>query len=378
MREGLLDMLMVGGGYMPYGARVREFIGMAHRYGIHAYPCQNHYIEPESMHSIASDFWALGADGFYMFNYGGVSPESPKYPCLYQLGNPETLAGLDKRFNADKGCSIKYVGYTNPPSQFPTAIVGGEPVELVVGDDLAALQRAGTEMRLNLHVSVSGMNTLTSLDDLVRNAVSKERIGLQINGVEVPAALIRRLDATTFLAAVEGRYFVNGSNWIRVYPGTGSVGSLAAAVTDLTLIADYPPLAAPPAAAAAAPAPSTDVLIKPSSGLPMSFFGTSVGTSKALTFEVGKAPAEFTALQVALVMADVDAPAEVSITFNGAALTVPEDLLSDTGPRAGTMELPLGQLRQGTNEMTFTFASDLNGSTAGFDVNDALLVLTPK
>gem|GEM_PF-3063731 len=379
LREGLLDMLMVGGGYMPYGARLHEFIDMAHRYGINAYPCQNHYIDPEPMRSIASGFWALGGDGFYMFNYGGVSPETPRYQCLYQLGGPTTLAGLDKVFQADKGCSIKYVGYTNPPSQFPAPVVGGAPVELVVGDDLAALAAAGTPMRLHLVVSVTGMNTLTSLEDLVTHKLSKEKIGLQINGVAVPDAQIRRLDATRYAAEVEGRCFVNGSNWIRVCPGPGSVGSLEAAVTDMRLTVDYAPFAAEPVAAEPAAAPSNDVLIKPASDLPMSFFDTGVGTSKTVVFEVGRAPAEFKAVRAALVLADVDATEEVRVSFNGgAALTVPDPLLSDTGPRAGTLELPFGQLRQGRNELTFTFASDLNGTTGGFDVNDALLVLTPK
>ena len=46
MKEGLLDLLIVGGGYMPYAGRLQTFVDLAHRYGIPAYPCINHFREP--------------------------------------------------------------------------------------------------------------------------------------------------------------------------------------------------------------------------------------------------------------------------------------------------------------------------------------------
>ena len=51
LKEGLLDFLVVGGGYMPYASRLKELIDLAHRYGVPAYPCINHFQDPVKMRS---------------------------------------------------------------------------------------------------------------------------------------------------------------------------------------------------------------------------------------------------------------------------------------------------------------------------------------
>ena len=109
MQEGLLDLLIVGGGYMPYAGRLQTFVDLAHRYGIPAYPCINHFREPVAMRSLASNFWALGADGVYLFNYFGVgsgmeggrmvpqvSDPAERRKVLSQMGDPASLRGLEK------------------------------------------------------------------------------------------------------------------------------------------------------------------------------------------------------------------------------------------------------------------------------------------
>ena len=56
LKEGLLDLLMVGGGYMPYAGRLKEFVDMAHSYGIPAYPSINHLDSPIEAVSKVSNF----------------------------------------------------------------------------------------------------------------------------------------------------------------------------------------------------------------------------------------------------------------------------------------------------------------------------------
>jgi hypothetical protein len=225
LKEGLLDMLMVGGGYMPYGGRLQQFIDMAHRYGVHAYPCMNHYKEPEQMRSVAAGFWALGADGFYLFNYGGVKDSDPRRRCLDEIGDPAALVGLDKRFVADTGCSINYVGHTNPPSQFPRRIVGSHPVELVVGDDLAG----GPSVRATLFVKVT-------------EVPEDESIAIRVNGRQLPADRVARPDESTFHIDVPPGFFTRGINHVQVAPGPGSLGDFASAVTAMELVVDYDPV----------------------------------------------------------------------------------------------------------------------------------------
>ncbi|MFH0965785.1 MAG: hypothetical protein V2A58_17440 [Planctomycetota bacterium] len=377
LKEGLLDMLMIGGGYMPYGARLKEFIDLAHRCGVPAYPCMNHFKEPEMMRTVAGDFFALGADGFYIFNWYGVEDGSEKAACLSQCGDPETLAGLDKRFIADSGARIKYCGYVNPPGQFPVPLVGGDAIELVVGDDVAAAAKAGTVGRMTLTVKVSDLNHQTSLTDVVNNVPSGENIAIEVNGVQLPSECIRRLDDETFAAEVTAPPLVRGVNRIRVFPGPGCVGSLKSNVTYLEIFVNYPPVAETsqnPQEPPPGPPPNMTIL-NPVSGIPFSLYNVPVGTAKTVVFDCPFDRAAVQSVALALNAADIDDPAEAAVAWNGAPLTVPAALLSDTGPRVGTIPIPADQLRRGRNEAVFTFASNLNGTTKGFDINEALLVL---
>jgi len=225
---------MVGGGYASYGARLKEFIDLAHRYGVPAYPSMNHFKEPEMMRSVASSFFSLGADGFYIFNWYGVEDGSEKAKCLSQCGSPKTLAGLDKRYVADNGCRITYCGYANPPSQFPSPIVGGKAIELVVGDDVA---KSGTLGKMTLMIGVSGLNASPSLAALVNRVPPKADLCVQINGVQLEHGALRlkpgvtlktklwsnsltdRTSGNTFVANVTAPPVRRGINHIRVLPG---------------------------------------------------------------------------------------------------------------------------------------------------------------
>lgn len=374
MKEGLLDMLMVGGGYMPYGGRLEQFIDMAHAYGIHAYPCQNHFVEPRKMHSIASGFFALGGDGFYMFNYGGADWSTPKGRCLEQIGDPRTLAGLDKTFIADNGAGIRYIGYTNPRSQFPVPLIGGAAIEIVVGDDLANVAGA---VRATFTIRVRNLDNQTSLAAVVEGAPSNESIILQVNGRQLASDAVQRLEADTFIAVVPVDVFVNGINKVRVMPGPNCVGRLSSAVTGLELAVDYDPPTAEPVRRSSKAADRT--LIQPTGPGSVSLFGVEVGAMRSIRFDIAEDLSAYSGARLALAADDFDARAELTITLNGGPpLPIPDALLSPSGRRVGLMDVPLAGLKPGENQVTFTFISNLGGTTGGFDVHEALLVLTPR
>ncbi len=224
--EGLLDMLMVGGGYMPWSGRIKELIDLAHKHGIPAYPCINHFLDPAQMQAISSNFWALGADGIYIFNYYPLGDDIARKKCLNQLGDPDILLGLDKVYQPDNGCSIFYCGYTNPPPQFPVRLIDGTPIELVVGDDLAKAQKMGILKEVELSVTVANMD-------------EAESINVQINGVQLLHSNVQRVDEQTFQVAVQPRLVRHGINYITVLPGLNSIARLSSEVTGMSLSVDY-------------------------------------------------------------------------------------------------------------------------------------------
>jgi hypothetical protein len=237
MKEGLLDMLIVGGGYMPYAGRLESFIDLAHRYGLPAYPCINHFREPLAMRSLASNFWALGADGIYLFNYFGVrlgmeggrlrpevSDSAERLKVLSQIGDPASITGLEKRFVADNGASIFYCGFTNPQGQFPVRLVEARPIKLVVGDDVGGADRPPSELLLNINVE---------------DVPAGEGIAVEVNGAAVPLASLERTGETSFTARLQQEPLKRGLNTIAVLPGPNSTGRLSSRVTGLELQVSY-------------------------------------------------------------------------------------------------------------------------------------------
>jgi len=243
LAEGLIDILVPNPGYQPYTDSYKAFIDMGHRYDVPVYPCfncsaiarmPNQDLAAEKIRSVASNFWALGADGVYLFNFfvpGDLDKEGKwdkamAHSWLNEIGSPETLQGLDKLYLPDNGASIFYIGYGNAPRRFPIRLVDGTPIPLVVGDDVQSASQAGTidEMRLRVEV---------------RNIDESEGIAIRINDVRLPPEKIQRVEERAFEATVTAPPLHRGSNEIVVLPGLNSTGRLSSEVTGLQLAVRY-------------------------------------------------------------------------------------------------------------------------------------------
>ena len=157
LKEGLLDVLIIGGGYAPFQKAWTQLRDLASRYQVPAYPCFSSSLtytfgSVEPMRAAASNFWHLGAEGVYLFNHF-VTVELKKiaaktvYDELKRLGDPRTLMGLDKTFCQDyvkmftgddpAGVNALLKRMTADPP-LPTTI-GQTPrtVPLLVGDNLS-------------------------------------------------------------------------------------------------------------------------------------------------------------------------------------------------------------------------------------------------
>jgi hypothetical protein len=233
LEEGLVDLLVVGGGYMPYAGRLKELIDAARRHNVPAYPCLNHFRGPLQMRTVASNFWALGGDGFYLFNYFGVTGRevnpgwgASSAESLGQVGAPETLRGLDKLYKPDPGTATSYIGYNNATGQLPVRLIDGTPVELVVGDDVEEACAGDQLEELRLRVQVA---------DVSKTAA----IAVQVNGTSVSREKIQRADETTFDVDLSAPPLHQGINRLVFLPGLGSSGRLSSQVTGVELSVGY-------------------------------------------------------------------------------------------------------------------------------------------
>jgi len=193
----------------------------------------NHFRGPVQVRSLASNFWALGADGVYLFNFFGVPGQevNPGWGAsdassLQEIGAVETLRKKDKVYLADSGETLTYIGYSNPESQFPVRLIGEREVELVVGDDLHAAAAEGSLKELRLEFNVGGIG-------------AGEQVQVQVNGVDVPPGRIARTRFDVFAADLEAGMMRRGINRFRFAPGTNSAGRLTAQVGGMKLHVQY-------------------------------------------------------------------------------------------------------------------------------------------
>lgn len=184
--EGLLDLLTVTGGYLPFTEPVDQIIRMAHQAKIPVYPAINTPLilrrpkqQLEALRGAASNMFHAGADGILLFNH--FRPDFPATDAsqLMDIGSSETLAGKNKWFVIDngrweKGCYSQGISQSHV---LPQAIpADGAPliVQLPIGDDLAAADRNGILASVVLQIQLSDTTVAKS-------------IAIRLNGQELTA-----------------------------------------------------------------------------------------------------------------------------------------------------------------------------------------------
>lgn len=241
MKERLVDMIMAGGTETPFGPSIREFIDLAHRYGIPAYPVADidardvpphtypfdYYANPYQVRALASNWLEMGADGVYLFNWYGLPPDAHReLALLQQIGDKETLKYTNKRFQPDNGNDDAVLGYANAPRQFPVKLLHGAEIVLMVGDDVQQAEAAGRLDALRLRIEVAHVHI-------------KEGIQVSVNDAVLPPSAVRRTGEHEFMADVEASGIRQGINRIVVLPGKGSAGRMSSEVTWLDLSVLY-------------------------------------------------------------------------------------------------------------------------------------------
>lgn len=233
LKEKQLDLLVVGGGFMPYSGRLKEFVDLAHSYNVPAYPCLDLLRGTGLAYSAASNFFALGGDGTYLFNYFGVVTDDNKTRrlarmALRELGDPQTLRWVNKSYEPDPGSSSDYFGFNVGSGPFPVGLLDNRPVELVVGDDIAEGSRTRKLRTTRLHITASDVE-----DDAL--------IGIFVNNTGIAADSIERVNETSFTADLPPEVLRQGINQLVFAHGANSNGSPTSKVTGAQLRLEYSP-----------------------------------------------------------------------------------------------------------------------------------------
>ena len=162
LKEGLVDVLTVGGGYVPFTEPLDEIVKLAHGVGVPVYPTisasgmrgpENRYASLEAWRGAAANMWHAGVDGIVTFNIFPAGPE----PRFMDIGSPETLAGRNKLFVIDPTRVLEgdLVQGITQMQALPLIIpADGKAVVtcLPIGDDIPNAAKNGTLKSADLRV----------------------------------------------------------------------------------------------------------------------------------------------------------------------------------------------------------------------------------
>jgi len=207
LEEGLVDRLLIGGGYVPLTNPAEELVQLGHRHDVPVYPCINGGAPTQGtdaeMRAAASNILWAGADGIYLWNYqyrdvqklGYGRPVDEAYGLLDEIGSAAALRYSDKSFSLEREVTVASYARACHPAQLPEEIAAGGPgsaFKLRVGDDVAAAHKVGrladTTLRLQLDGLPHGADVVAELNggDLGSEVGRDGAVGF-----DVPGSLVR-------------------------------------------------------------------------------------------------------------------------------------------------------------------------------------------
>jgi hypothetical protein len=239
LQAGLVDLLITTCYFQlnPWEYSVE----LGHKYQVPVYPCLSdsrvggetrfHRGSAASYRGRAMNAWAAGADGLHLFNFF-----DPKAPMWREIGDRETLATLDKLYFVSvrdgdpraylaKGREYRTVPVFGPSQ--PRLVTASQPLKLdiVIGDDLPAVQRRGYEPVVKLHLETPAVQKAEQLH--VRLNGAELTSGMVNSGwvdYPVPWASVKR-GTNAVEIAVEPVAFLP-DQWSVVYDGSAKPGRL--------------------------------------------------------------------------------------------------------------------------------------------------------
>ncbi len=212
IRDGLVDIVAVGGGFIPFETPIREFVEAAEGTGCLVYGCieATRHMDDDAVRALAARWLGQGATGVYLYNFYTIYPEWNQR-IAEEVSDPSRLERLNKRYELDTagpvypsrghGGAFRYASPSTslPVTLRPTSDGGGPEFTMEVVDDLDSAIADG---------ALDGCRVTLRFEDLQADA----EIEVSINGT----TLSRQSGAD----AVDGwtRMGITAQFWME-YPG---------------------------------------------------------------------------------------------------------------------------------------------------------------
>ena len=149
IRDGLVDIVAVGGGFIPFETPIREFVEAAEETGCLIYGCieATRHMDDDAVRALAARWLSHGATGVYLYNFYTIYPEWNRR-IAEEISDPSRLERLNKRYELDRAGPLYpsrghggAFRYASPSTSLPvtlrsTSDGGGPEFTMEVVDDL--------------------------------------------------------------------------------------------------------------------------------------------------------------------------------------------------------------------------------------------------
>ena len=173
MKEDLIDIWLASGYF-----RLQEWsrtVSQAHEHGVKVWASmdESRIVQRQDRNSLEiyrgrmMNAWNAGVDAVWLFNFF-YTPDDPQFQLLREAGDPQSLHRKDKIYLAEargRSGAGRYLRegdryFTRPPTfspSHPARLTPGETftIHLLVGDDVAAVDKAGHPVRVVLRVQAN-------------------------------------------------------------------------------------------------------------------------------------------------------------------------------------------------------------------------------
>ncbi len=170
MQEGLVDIVVVGGGFIAFETPVREFVEAAEGTECLVYGCieATRYCDALNMRALASRWLRDGAAGIYLYNFFTMSKEWNQQASA-ELTDLQAMKRLDKRYETDKAGPVSPAKghgggfrYASPETQMPVVLQPGfggrgPVIRLDLADEVGMAQAEGALGACTLALRLQGL-----------------------------------------------------------------------------------------------------------------------------------------------------------------------------------------------------------------------------
>lgn len=149
IRDGLVDIVAVGGGFISFETPIREFVEAAEDSGCQIYGCieATRHLDDDAVRALAARWLSHGATGIYLYNFYTIYPEWNKR-IAEEVSDPVLLERVNKRYEMGQagplypsrghGGAFRYASPSTslPVTLRPTFDGSGPEFSMEIVDDL--------------------------------------------------------------------------------------------------------------------------------------------------------------------------------------------------------------------------------------------------